>query len=428
MRSSIRLILKKLFSHKLQLIGCAAAGVLFFLSFRYDWYGYDRFIPKEEKIASAGLELSIDENFMGWYAQALEKDGKWVIEHKNNFDFVKDHMQLTDMDTVLSIVNEGVTEAAKERNTRFSQSYGISVARTAAFNESASARSVSVIGGADGPTAIFVAGKTGSGEADALEKDITVNLNVFYTLKNGKQLGRRYNVSLNNILDAYHTLYASEEYKKGLYPLFEERAEDISSVIYKEAGSSWYRTEDSAVSEEVLRAYQTDLLAQRVADRRKEDPVGSLLFIDKNMSAYLKQQGYWKESMGLGTNAAMNELYDEYLYESYDIADDYSISWPVYPSFKNTIEVLKQQICCTGKLYGSGKYSECKDRSAKPVFRRRGHNTIPPGRRTGKIESRKSSLPGTGKFRYYRSRRDHRADKRLPGELPGRCQWPLQQF
>ena len=41
--------------------------------------------------------------------------------------------------------------------------------------------------------------------------------------------------------------------KKGLYPLFEERAEDISSVIYKEAGSSWYRTEDSAVSEEVLR-------------------------------------------------------------------------------------------------------------------------------------------------------------------------------
>ena len=339
---------KKLFSHKLQLIGCAAAGVLFFLSFRYDWYGYDRFIPKEEKIASAGLELSIDENFMGWYAQALENDGKWVIEHKNNFDFVKDHMQLTDMDTVLSIVNEGVTEAAKERNTRFSQSYGISVARTADFNESASARSVSVIGGADGPIAIFVAGKTDSEGADALEKDITVNLNVFYTLKNGKQLGRRYNVSLNNILDAYHTLYASEEYKKGLYPLFEERAEDISSVIYKEAGSSWYRTEDSAVSEEVLRAYQMDLLAQRVADRRKEDPVGSLLFIDKNMSAYLKQQGYWKESMGLGTNAAMNELYDEYLYESYDIADDYSISWPVYPSFKNTIEVLKKQSVVPG--------------------------------------------------------------------------------
>ena len=30
---------KKLFSHKLQLIGCAAAGVLFLLSFHYDWYG-----------------------------------------------------------------------------------------------------------------------------------------------------------------------------------------------------------------------------------------------------------------------------------------------------------------------------------------------------------------------------------------------------
>ncbi len=54
-----RLILEAVF-HKIQLMGCVAAGVLFFLSFRYDWYGYDRFIPEEGKIASAGLELSID--------------------------------------------------------------------------------------------------------------------------------------------------------------------------------------------------------------------------------------------------------------------------------------------------------------------------------------------------------------------------------
>lgn len=78
-------------------MGCVAAGVLFFLSFRYDWYGYDRFIPEEGKIASAGLELSIDENFLNWYAHAVEEDGKWVVKHTSNIDFVQNHMQLTDM-------------------------------------------------------------------------------------------------------------------------------------------------------------------------------------------------------------------------------------------------------------------------------------------------------------------------------------------
>ena len=130
-----------------------------------------------------------------------------------------------------------------------------------------------MIGGTDGPTSIFVAGKVGSGESDPLEKDITISVNVFYNLKNGKQVGRCYNVSLNSIMSAYDTLYASEEYKKGLYPVFEENTGELSKVVYKEAGSIWYQTQDSAVAEEVLKAYQADLLTQTVADRRQEDPV-----------------------------------------------------------------------------------------------------------------------------------------------------------
>lgn len=90
---------------------------------------------------------------------------------------------------------------------------------------------------------------------------------------------------------------ASEEYKKGLYPVFKENTGELSKVVYKEAGSIWYQTQDSAVAEEVLKAYQADLLTQTVADRRQEDPVGSLVFIDNNMAAFLQQQGYWKEVM-----------------------------------------------------------------------------------------------------------------------------------
>lgn len=344
---------KKLFSHKIQLVGCIAAGVLFFLSFRYDWYGYDRFIPEEGKIASAGLELSVDENFLSWYAHAEEEEGKWVVKHTSNYDFVKDHMQLTDIDTVLDIVREGAAQMAEERKVRFDQPYGISVARTAdlVVQETAAANTVSVIGGADGPTSIFVAGKVGSGESDPLEKDMTISVNVFYKLQNGKQVGRRYNVSLNSIMSAYDTLYASEEYKKGLYPVFEEKAEDISRVIYKEAGNIWYQTQDSTVLEEVLKAYQEDLLVQTVADRRREDPVGSLLFVDHNMAAFL-QQDYWKDVMEVPVNVMAGRYESGFYFDdgeySYDMTEDYCVSWPVYPSFKNTIEALKKQSVVPG--------------------------------------------------------------------------------
>lgn len=80
---------------------------------------------KKERSASAGLELSIDENFLNWYAHAVEEDGKWVVKHTSNIDFVQNHMQLTDMDTVLTIAEAGVTQAAQERKTRFDQFYGI---------------------------------------------------------------------------------------------------------------------------------------------------------------------------------------------------------------------------------------------------------------------------------------------------------------
>ena len=39
-------------------------------------------------------------------------------------------MQLTDMDTVLTIAEAGVTQAAQERKIGLDQFYGISVART----------------------------------------------------------------------------------------------------------------------------------------------------------------------------------------------------------------------------------------------------------------------------------------------------------
>ena len=59
--------------------------------------------------------------------------------------------------------------------------------------------------------------------------------------------------------------------------------------------------------------------------------------IDNNMAAFLQQQGYWKEVMEMPVNVMAGGFESGYYYDgdyTYDIADDYCVSWPVYPSFK----------------------------------------------------------------------------------------------
>ena len=73
----------------------------------------------------------------------------------------------------------------------------------------------------------------GSGESDPLEKDITISVNVFYNLKNGKQVGRCYNVSLNSIMSAYDTLYASEEYKRVCILFLKRTQENFPSSLQR---------------------------------------------------------------------------------------------------------------------------------------------------------------------------------------------------
>lgn len=63
---------KKLFSHWIQLSVCLAAGVLFFLSFRYDWYGYDSYMPGKEDIASVSVDIGEDSDWV-WGNPAVQE-------------------------------------------------------------------------------------------------------------------------------------------------------------------------------------------------------------------------------------------------------------------------------------------------------------------------------------------------------------------
>ena len=95
---------KKMFSHRLQLGLCLAAGILVFLSFRYDWYGYDSYIPSKEKVVSASLDISVDSRWLSDKTFETGSDGKLQIRYADPYEYIEENMVLTDKEAVMSMV------------------------------------------------------------------------------------------------------------------------------------------------------------------------------------------------------------------------------------------------------------------------------------------------------------------------------------
>lgn len=346
---------KKLFSHKIQLALCLGAGMMFFCSFRYDWYGYDSYVPEQEKIVSASVDLSLDYQFDGNIARIVQEGGRQRLVYENIGDFAEKNMRLTDVETVLALGRAASERAAEYREAnlvRWEDQVSLNGASLYMNHyKEQSAESVSVIGGADGPTSVFVASKLEDGEEDRYASNVKIR----YHLKNGRQISRRYHMDLENVMEAYESLYNSEAYKKGLYPVLSQKPEEMGYVSYRENDSrSLFKTMEGEVIKKLLTAYQTDLLANTLADRMKEDPVGMLQFAEKELCLYMEK---WGKSGGSISEYQREVLQMIFGQEAFDVSQNempsvdeleeymernigYICLWPVYPSFANTLEVL----------------------------------------------------------------------------------------
>ena len=229
---------KKLFGRKLQLALCLGAGVLVFLSFRYDWYGYDSYLPAADEVVSASLELDIDSGWLNNRSVLQNDQGEYELDYKPAYENIEEDMKLTDMDLVMPLAKEGMRSALLGRDERL----GIVKAVP-------QARSVSYIGGADGPTSVFIASKIGGedGGSDPEAKEYYTGMTICYQLANGRRVRRAYTIALSDVMDVYGQLYKEAAYKEGLYPVFHETPGNLEKVIYREAGSSVYTGEDSRI-------------------------------------------------------------------------------------------------------------------------------------------------------------------------------------
>ena len=349
---------KKLFSHKMQLALCLGAGMLFFCSFRYDWYGYDSYVPSQEEIASASVDLSIDYSFAANMPRVMRQGDTRRLIYESAGDFIKEKMELTDFESVIALAEAASREAAgyrEEKLNRWEAQISLNeVSMSVNHYSSKDASAISVIGGADGPTSVFVAGKE---EEEAYDRYFSQIL-IRYRLKNGRQVSRRYHMDLEDVLETYENIYNNETYKKGLYPILSQQPEEMGYVSYQGNGNhSLFNTMEEDAIKELLGAYQTDLKGQKLKDRMREDPVGALQFAEKELCLYIqerwgKNDGYISEyqrdliKMLLGPETlkdSYNEMPSADEMERYmENHLDQLCRWPVYPSFTNTIQVLEK--------------------------------------------------------------------------------------
>ena len=307
---------KKLFSHWAQLVLAAALSVAVFMSFRYDWWGYDSWIPDAGKVESAAVVIDLDDGWLNNHRIVTGEDGKQTLEWGDGGQFPAEQMVLTDLDLILPLVEDGIRQEKETKEARFNS-------------------------WKDSPDV----GGDLSYVAEAQENPtVWVTLNVAYRMESGGLKGRQYSMGLNReLLEDYGRLYSQEAYKKGLYKIFLQSPGELAWARYEEMDlSAPVNTKESL--ESLLEAYQADLLELTVEERLLENPVGRLMFVNREEERFLEEHA---------------NRPGHYIDPGRDTYTEYEVcqSWPVYPSFKRTMACLKDAGIDAGKGMAPEKVS-----------------------------------------------------------------------
>ena len=104
---------RKLFSHPRQLAVSALLAAAFFGGFRYDLFGYDKYIPKESSLESVAVYMSDSTYWVPYGSVQRDPEGGYFWKYQDNEAYVLENMELKDTATVLNLARKAV-----ERNDR----------------------------------------------------------------------------------------------------------------------------------------------------------------------------------------------------------------------------------------------------------------------------------------------------------------------
>ena len=280
---------KSLFAHKRQLLVSAVFVGVVFAIFRFDLFGYDRYLPATEKLASGGIYCDLlDPDATSQYHSTVEYTEGWygVTFDAMPSSTLADEMQISDdqgLELLHTIAAQGVHDAAQARD-RFLRGGG---------------RSYDVE------------------EGDEAFRNVTIA----WHLRNGRTVYRSYRVNVSGVRAALEAVYDLDAYKTAMYPVLSLTADDVAGINYKEEDEcSHVKLAGADVKAALLAAYQEELKALTSETRAHEMPIAEIQFKTNEQQALIQK---------LRDEGGNYTLFNYYYY------------YPIYPSFTKTIALLR---------------------------------------------------------------------------------------
>ena len=280
---------KSLFAHKRQLLVSAVFVGVVFAIFRFDLFGYDRYLPATEKLASGGIYSDLlDPDATSQYHSTVEYTEGWygVTFDAMPSSTLADEMQISDdqgLELLHTIAAQGVHDAAQARD-RFLRGGG---------------RSYDVE------------------EGDEAFRNVTIA----WHLRNGRTVYRSYRVNVSGVRAALESVYNLDAYKTAMYPVLSLSADDVAGINYKEEDEcSHVKLAGADVKAALLAAYQEELKALTSETRAHEMPIAEIQFKTNEQQALIQK---------LRDEGGNYTLFNHYYY------------YPIYPSFTKTIALLR---------------------------------------------------------------------------------------
>ena len=280
---------KSLFAHKRQLLVSAVFVGVVFAIFRFDLFGYDRYLPATEKLASGGIYSDLlDPDATSQYHSTVEYTEGWygVTFDAMPSSTLADEMQISDdqeLELLHTIAAQGVHDAAQARD-RFLRGHGRSY--------------------------------------DLEEGDEAFhNVTIAWHLRNGRTVYRSYRVNVSGVRAALEAVYNLDAYKTAMYPVLSLTADDVAGINYKEEDEcSHVKLSGADVKAALLAAYQEELKALTSETRAHEMPIAEIQFKTNEQQALIQK---------LRDEGGNYTLFNHYYY------------YPIYPSFTKTIALLR---------------------------------------------------------------------------------------
>lgn len=301
------------------LLSAVGTAVVFGV-FRFDLTGYDRYVPESERVDS--VAFMFEDTYTDYYDEQMNNVSREV--------YVLGNMQLLDIEPVLTLA---------QRRMGINYSDSVNPYEPALYAR-AGAGAVSVIGGSDGPTSVFLAGKVNA-EEPLLTEETPENMRpvvVRYNMKNGRTIYRRFWVHFLNDSTELDQIVAQESYKKSTSPVYNDAAfakADKMRIHFSRNG--YQQTELSRdITKKLLEAYKRDLGGFTYTQSVTELVCGELRF----------------------------EYNDNYSYAY--------IRLPIYPSFAEVRALVESEGCITDSyirpeevqtLYVTNSNSELRNES-----------------------------------------------------------------